>query len=119
MAYTLAEAIWLVRAGVTDDVLVGYPTADRAALAELAADPTWPRPITLMVDSAEQLDLIDAVVARRRRPELRVCLELDASWRPLRRRTSGCGARRVHSARRRPARSPRRSPAGPGSGWSG
>ena len=26
MAYTLPEAIWLVRAGVTDDVLVGYPS---------------------------------------------------------------------------------------------
>ena len=37
MAYTLAEAIWLVRTGVTDDVLLGYPTANRAALAELAA----------------------------------------------------------------------------------
>src|SRR5262245_53487431 len=26
MAYTLPEAIWLVRAGVTDDVLIAYPT---------------------------------------------------------------------------------------------
>ena len=38
MAFTLAEAIWLVRAGVSNDVLVAYPSVDRAALAELAAD---------------------------------------------------------------------------------
>src|SRR4051812_6037171 len=37
MAYSLREAIWLVQAGVTD-VLMGYPTADRGALAELSAD---------------------------------------------------------------------------------
>jgi D-serine deaminase-like pyridoxal phosphate-dependent protein len=36
MAFTLPEAIWLVTTGVTDDVLLGYPTAHRAALAELA-----------------------------------------------------------------------------------
>ena len=42
MAYTLPEAIWLVRDGVTDDVLVAYPTVDRTAIAELAADPSWP-----------------------------------------------------------------------------
>jgi D-serine deaminase-like pyridoxal phosphate-dependent protein len=83
MAYTLAEAIWLVRDGVTDDVLLGYPTADRAALAELAADADLATAICLMVDSTAHLDLIDAVTPPNRRAELRVCLDLDASWRPL------------------------------------
>src|SRR6476646_141309 len=32
MAYSLREAIWLVGCGV-GDVLVGYPTADRGAIA--------------------------------------------------------------------------------------
>ena len=32
LAYTLPEALWLVRDGVTDDAVVGYPTADRAAI---------------------------------------------------------------------------------------
>ena len=36
-----------------------------------------------MIDSPEQLDLVDAVVPPDRRPALRVCLDLDASWRPL------------------------------------
>jgi hypothetical protein len=39
MAYTLGEAIWLVREGVTDDVLVAYPTVDRIALRELTTQP--------------------------------------------------------------------------------
>src|SRR5262249_22302357 len=83
MAFALPEAIWLVRTGVSDDVLVGYPTADRGALRELARDPELATAITLMVDSTAQLDLIDeAIVADRTDgADLRLCLELDASWR--------------------------------------
>ncbi|MFC0005057.1 amino acid deaminase/aldolase [Micromonospora siamensis] len=100
MAFTLPEAIWLAGSGGTEDVLVAYPTADRGALDRLAADPTLAGRITLMVDAPEQLDLIDAVCAPQRRPELRVCLDLDASWRPLGGRLH-VGVRRspVHSAR--------------------
>ncbi|MGK5521114.1 alanine racemase [Micromonospora sp. URMC 107] len=100
MAFTLPEANWLVRAGVTDDALVAYPTADRGALAALAADPALARAVTLMVDGTDQLDLVDAVCPPGRRPELRVCLDLDASWRPLGGRVH-VGVRRspVHSAR--------------------
>ncbi|SCE83387.1 D-serine deaminase, pyridoxal phosphate-dependent [Micromonospora coriariae] len=100
MAFTLPEAIWLVRAGVSDDVLVAYPSADRSALAELAADPALAAAITLMIDGSGQLDLIDTVRAPGQRAELRLCLDLDASWRPLRGRVH-VGVRRspVHSAR--------------------
>ncbi|WCN81950.1 amino acid deaminase/aldolase [Micromonospora sp. LH3U1] len=99
MAFTLPEAIWLVRAGVTDDVLVAYPSVDRAALAELAADPTLADAVTLMIDSTGQLDLIDDVRAPGQRAELRVCLELDASWRPVRGVHVGVRRSPVHSAR--------------------
>jgi D-serine deaminase-like pyridoxal phosphate-dependent protein len=102
MAYTLPEAIWLVRAGVTDDALVGYPTADRGALATLAADPDLAAAVTLMVDDPAQLDLIDGVAAPGRRPVLRVCLELDAAWRPLR---GGPGGRLHVGVRRSPVHS--------------
>ncbi|MEH1098177.1 amino acid deaminase/aldolase [Micromonospora sp. CPCC 205561] len=100
MAFTLPEASWLVRAGVTDDALVAYPTADRGALAALAADPALARAVTLMIDGTDQLDLVDAVCPPGRRPQLRVCLDLDASWRPLGGRVH-VGVRRspVHSAR--------------------
>ena len=99
MAFTLPEAVWLARSGVSDDVLVAYPTAHRAGLAELAADPALAGAVTLMVDDPAQLDLIDQVCPPARRPALRVCLDLDASWRPLRGRVH-VGVRRspVHSA---------------------
>jgi D-serine deaminase-like pyridoxal phosphate-dependent protein len=83
MAYSLVEANWLVRTGVTNDVLLGYPTAHRGALTELAASEELANAVTLMIDSVDHLDLIDAVVPPQQRPTLRVCLDLDASWRPL------------------------------------
>jgi len=83
MSFTLPEAIWLVRTGVTDDVLVGYPTADRGALCELARDPELARAITIMVDSTAQLDFADEAIAADRvdGTVIRLCLELDASLR--------------------------------------
>ncbi|MEU8084535.1 amino acid deaminase/aldolase [Micromonospora sp. NPDC049101] len=99
MAFTLPEAIWLVRAGMSDDVLVAYPSVDRAALAELAADPALAAAITLMIDGTGQLDLIDGVSAPGQRAELRLCLDLDASWRPLRGVHVGVRRSPVHSAR--------------------
>ncbi|WP_040782076.1 alanine racemase [Nocardia pneumoniae] len=79
MSYSLREAIWLVRHGARD-VLLGYPTVDRAALAELAADDILLRSITLMIDDAAQLDLTRSALGTDRvRP--RVCLDVDASLR--------------------------------------
>jgi D-serine deaminase-like pyridoxal phosphate-dependent protein len=77
LAYTLPEALWL--AETCDDVVVGYPSADRGAIARLAADEKLASRVTLMVDSIEQLDFIDSVVAPAGRTALRLCLELDAS----------------------------------------
>jgi len=77
MAYSLREAGWLVRHGVTD-VLLGYPTVDRGALAELAADDSLLDAITLMVDDPSQLTRIRAVAPS---APVRVCLDIDASLR--------------------------------------
>lgn len=79
LAFTLAEALWL--ASSVDDVVVGYPTADRAALASLGRDERAAARVTVMVDSADQLDLIDAAISPSERSSIRVCLDLDASWR--------------------------------------
>lgn len=79
LAYTLPEALWL--ADTHDDIVLGYPTADRAAIAALAADERAAARITLMVDDLAQLDLVDAVAAPGARPELRVAIDADASWR--------------------------------------
>ncbi|MBL0888166.1 alanine racemase [Myceligenerans indicum] len=62
MAYSPREAQWLASQGV-DDILVGYPTADRGTLAELAADPVARHAVTLMIDSTAQLDLIAEAIA--------------------------------------------------------
>lgn len=80
MAFTLPEALWLAGHRVSDDILVAYPTADRTALASLAADPGAARAVTLMVDCPEHLDLIEAAAGDRR---IRVCIDIDASYRPL------------------------------------
>ncbi|GAB3947906.1 hypothetical protein GCM10027614_44010 [Micromonospora vulcania] len=42
MAFTLPEAIWLVRAEVTDDVLVAYPSADRGRSPNSPPTRRWP-----------------------------------------------------------------------------
>jgi D-serine deaminase-like pyridoxal phosphate-dependent protein len=82
LAYSLPEALFLCESGTASDLLVAYPTVDHAALRRLAGDETARRSITIMVDSREHLDLIDAVLGRDH-PALRVCLELDVSWRPV------------------------------------
>jgi D-serine deaminase-like pyridoxal phosphate-dependent protein len=82
MAYTLPEAVWLVRSGVTDDVLVAYPTVDRTAIRELTTDPTLAAAIAIMVDHPAHLDLIDQVTPAGDRPDVRLCMDFDSSWRP-------------------------------------
>lgn len=83
MAYTLAEAIWLADTGDDryDDILVGYPTADRTAIARLASDERLASRITLMIDDVAQLVVIDAVAPPNARTQIRIALELDASYR--------------------------------------
>ncbi|MFJ2177675.1 amino acid deaminase/aldolase [Streptomyces sp. NPDC087851] len=81
MSFTLAESLWLARSGF-DDVLLAYPSADRAAYAELAADPKLAAAVTVMIDDPAHLDLIDAA-REGGREEVRVCLELDTALRLL------------------------------------
>lgn len=77
LAYTVAEALWLEQAGISDDIVVAYPSVDRGALARLLGSPRAASRITLMVDEIEHLDLIDAV--RSSGPvEVRLALDIDA-----------------------------------------
>jgi D-serine deaminase-like pyridoxal phosphate-dependent protein len=85
MCYSLPEALWLHAMGTCDDLLVAYPTVDRQALRTLAADAQARQHITIMVDSTAQLDVVDRALGEDH-PEIRVCLELDVSWRPLARK---------------------------------
>ena len=96
LAFTLAEALWLHGEGVVGDILMAYPTVDRAALAGLTGSPEALRAITLMVDDVAHLDLVDE--ARTSGGRVRVAIDVDAG---------------LHLARRHvgPKRSPVHDPA--------
>jgi D-serine deaminase-like pyridoxal phosphate-dependent protein len=78
LAFTLAEGLWL--AETIDDVVIGYPSVNRAALAELAGSPKLASRVAIMIDSVDQLDFVDAVVSAQKRENIRVVIDLDASW---------------------------------------
>lgn len=97
MSFTLAESLWLARSGF-DDVLLAYPSADRAGFAELAADEGLAAAVSVLVDDPAQLDLIEAARGDGR-AEIRVCLELDTALHLF-------GGRVHFGARRSPLRTP-------------
>src|SRR3954464_6247943 len=67
MTFTLGESLWLYE----PDMLLAYPTADRESLSRMTEN----GPV-LMVDSAEQLDLIESAT----RAPVRLCIEVDLSY---------------------------------------
>ncbi|MFD9304895.1 amino acid deaminase/aldolase [Streptomyces sp. NPDC060048] len=97
MSYTLDESIWLARSGF-EDVLLAYPSADRAGFAELAGDAKLAGAVTVMVDDVAQLELIDRARDGGDQ-EIRVCLELDTALHLF-------GGRVRVGARRSPLREP-------------
>lgn len=80
LAFTLREALWLHEHEVSDDIVVAYPTVDRAALAQLVGSPSAAAHITLMVDDPAHLDLVDSVRASLAVP-VRVAVDVDAGLR--------------------------------------
>ncbi len=101
MTFTLPESLWLHRHGF-DDLLLAYPTVHREAIAALARLDTE-RPPIVMVDAAEQLDLLAAAAGPGARP-IRVCIELDTGWWPL-------GGRLKFGVKRSPVRTPEQAAA--------
>lgn len=79
LAFTVGEALWLHSQGVSDDLVVAYPSVDTGAIARLTSDPAATAAITLMVDDPAHLELVDA--ARTSDVEVRVCLDIDAGLR--------------------------------------
>jgi D-serine deaminase-like pyridoxal phosphate-dependent protein len=80
MTYTLPETLWLAEHG-HEDLLLAYPTADHAALRELAlrsaGDPE--RAPVIMIDCVAHLEAIEAVLGADA-PPIRVCIDIDAGW---------------------------------------
>lgn len=80
LAFTVAEALWLHETGVSDDIVVAYPSVDVAALRRLLASPTAADAITLMVDDPAHLDVVDAA-RESHEVQVRIALDLDAGLR--------------------------------------
>lgn len=79
LCYTLGEALWLYETGVSDDLVVGYPTVDRPAIGRLLDGPAA-AVVTLMIDDVVHLDLIDAQ-REGRTTEIRIAVDIDAGLR--------------------------------------
>ena len=84
LTFSLPETLWLWEKGLRD-LVVAYPTADRACLTRLAritsADPEE-APV-VMVDSVEHVDLIEEAASPFVAP-VRLAIDIDLSWQPLR-----------------------------------
>jgi D-serine deaminase-like pyridoxal phosphate-dependent protein len=84
LGFTLPEVIWLWEQGIRD-LVVAYPTTDRACLTRLARitseDPAHAPAV--MVDCPEHLDLIEEAASSFVAP-VRVAMDIDLSWWPLR-----------------------------------
>jgi len=85
LGYSLREALWLVAQGLSDDVVLGYPSVDHGALRRLLGDDAALAAVTLMVDDPAHLDVVDAQrrVADRAAGavEVRVAIDIDAGLR--------------------------------------
>jgi D-serine deaminase-like pyridoxal phosphate-dependent protein len=80
LSYTLGEALLLHDLGITDDVVVAYPSVDRGALSALVASPAAAAAVTLMIDDVAHLDLIDSVRSSKA-VQIRIALDIDAGLR--------------------------------------
>ncbi|MFL5907795.1 MAG: amino acid deaminase/aldolase [Solirubrobacterales bacterium] len=83
LSFTLPEALWLWEHGLRD-LVVAYPTVDRASLTRLArltSEHPDEAPV-VMVDCPEHLDLIEEAASSFVAP-VRVAMDIDLSWWPL------------------------------------
>ena len=80
LALSLREALWLHEQELCPDIVMGYPTVDRQALATLVESPSAAGAITLMVDCVEHLDLVDSVRSSKA-VVIRVAIDIDAGLR--------------------------------------
>ncbi|GAA1526452.1 amino acid deaminase/aldolase [Brevibacterium permense] len=124
LAFSVPEALFLHARGVRD-IVIGYPSLDRASLSRMFAEAGACTNITLMIDSTDHLDIIDDVrenlaeagrksslagtspageganLAEAGAASVRVCIDVDSSYRPA---ESWLGDRVHIGARRSPIR---------------
>ena len=83
MCYNAREASFLATLGF-DDLLVAYPTVDPADLEEIRAGAQVGKKMCLVVDCADHVKKLAAIWRSRAMPtRLRVCIDVDVSWRQI------------------------------------
>lgn len=87
MNFSLEEA-WVLAAEGFDDLLIAYPTVQPSDLAIARALTMQGKTVTLMVDSVTHVDKLatywrEASEGGESASPLRVCIDMDLSWRPL------------------------------------
>ena len=83
MCYSVAEAAWLAQQGF-DDLLVAYPSVQEADLALAAQVTRNGQRIALTMDCLSHVELLAESWRRLGATSpLRVCIDVDVSWRPL------------------------------------
>lgn len=80
LAYSAAEAAWLVSGGVRD-VVVGYPSVDTETMAAVASSALLAAHVTFMVDLPEHVSMLAAAAGAAGAGPLRLCIDVDASLR--------------------------------------
>jgi D-serine deaminase-like pyridoxal phosphate-dependent protein len=75
LCYSVAEAVQLSRCGL-DDLLIAYPSTDRAGLAALCNEVRLGKTIVPMVDCHEHVALLGAIAAAQH-VVLPICIDLD------------------------------------------
>jgi len=80
LCFTLREALWLYERGLSNDLVVAYPSVDRTSLARLVSSPGAAAAITVMIDDVAHLEVIDSVRYSLAVP-VRVAIDVDAGLR--------------------------------------
>ncbi|WP_152347190.1 amino acid deaminase/aldolase [Brevibacterium sp. CFH 10365] len=106
LAFSVPEALYLHARGVRD-IVIGYPSLDRASLSRMFAEAGACENITVMIDSVDHLDIIEqarTTIAEAGAASVRVCIDVDSSYRPA---ESWLGDRVHIGGRRSPIRDAR------------
>lgn len=77
MSFSPHEAIFLAKSGFTD-ILIGYPSTDKKALMEISKINLSEKQIILMVDSYQQLELLEAIT-KESSGMFYLCIDVDMS----------------------------------------
>jgi len=77
MTFSAAETVWLSKKGI-DNLLIGYPQTDEAALTAVAVEIKSGKSITCMIDKMEHVELLNRI-GKKENVVIPVCIDVDMS----------------------------------------